>query len=40
MHAYNATSVRAVEVRRHLLRDSLGSIGEGTEIRRPRGAVV
>lgn len=35
IQVYNATSVRAVEERRRLLRDLLGSIGEGTEIRPP-----
>jgi maltose O-acetyltransferase len=35
IQVYNATSVRAVEDRRRLLRDLLGSIGEGTEIRPP-----
>jgi maltose O-acetyltransferase len=35
IQAYNATSVRAVEERRRLLRDLLGSVGEGTEIRPP-----
>jgi maltose O-acetyltransferase len=35
MHAYNATSMREVDVRRRLLQDLLGSIGEGTEIRPP-----
>ena len=38
MHPYSATSIRAVGRRQHVLRDSLGSIGEGTEIRRPRDA--
>jgi maltose O-acetyltransferase len=35
IQVYNATSVRAGEERRRLLRDLLGSIGEGTEIRPP-----
>ncbi|HEY9349571.1 MAG TPA: sugar O-acetyltransferase [Acidothermales bacterium] len=35
IQVYNATSVRAVEERRRILRDLLGSIGEGTEIRPP-----
>lgn len=35
IQVYNATSVRAVEERRRLLHDLLGSIGEGTEIRPP-----
>jgi maltose O-acetyltransferase len=35
LQAYNATSVRAVDVRRRLLGELLGSIGEGTEIRPP-----
>ena len=35
IQVYNATSVRAAEERRRLLRDLLGSIGEGTEIRPP-----
>ena len=35
IQVYNATSVRAVEERRRLLRELLGSIGEGTEIRPP-----
>ena len=35
IQVYNVTSVRAVDERRRLLRDLLGSIGEGTEIRPP-----
>jgi maltose O-acetyltransferase len=35
MQAYNATSVRAVETRRRLLHELLGSVGEGTELRPP-----
>lgn len=33
--AYNATSVRQGPLRRHLLEQLLGSVGEGTEIRPP-----
>lgn len=33
--AYNATSVRQGPLRRHLLEELLGSIGEGSEIRPP-----
>jgi maltose O-acetyltransferase len=33
--AYNATSVRQRPLRRHLLEQLLGSVGEGTEIRPP-----
>ncbi len=33
--AYNATSVRQAPLRRHLLEELLGSVGEGTEIRPP-----
>lgn len=33
--AYNATSVRQASLRRHLLEELLGSVGEGTEIRPP-----
>ena len=35
MAAYNATSVRQAPLRRQLLEQLLGSIGEGTEIRPP-----
>lgn len=35
MQAYNDTSVRAVDARRRLLRELLGSVGEGTELRPP-----
>jgi maltose O-acetyltransferase len=35
MQAYNATSVRAVETRRRVLHELLGSVGEGTELRPP-----
>jgi maltose O-acetyltransferase len=35
MAAYNATSVRQAPLRRHLLEQLLGAIGEGTEIRPP-----
>jgi maltose O-acetyltransferase len=33
--AYNATSVRQRRLRRHLLEELLGSVGEGTELRPP-----
>ncbi len=35
MSAYNATTVRQAPLRRRLLEELLGSVGEGTEIRPP-----
>ncbi|MBW8765934.1 MAG: sugar O-acetyltransferase [Geodermatophilales bacterium] len=35
MAAYNGTTVRQASLRRHLLEQLLGSVGEGTEIRPP-----
>jgi maltose O-acetyltransferase len=35
MAAYNGTTVRQAPLRRHLLEQLLGSVGEGTEIRPP-----